>query len=194
MRRVCIFCGANPGHREGIVAAARTLGALLAERGVGVVFGGSSAGVMGAIADAAVAHGGSVIGVLPQVLTGKEAAHGALRQMLAGEVLPEHPQVWFSTVGMAERKALMAEYADGFLALPGGYGTLDEIFEMLTWTQIGVHQKRVCLWNLDGFYDHLVAFLDRAVEDGLLLPKNRALLDVVTTVEDAVAWSAGEYK
>ena len=189
-RRVCVYCGANPGKSTTIVTAATALGTQLAARGIGVVYGGTRIGLMGAIANATLAAGGSVIGVLPEVLTLREPAHPALEKRLPGEPLPEAPRVWIATRDMSERKAVMAQHSDCFLVLPGGYGTLDELFEMLTWTQIGVQNKRSCLLNLDGYYDHLIAFLDRAVADGLLLVDNRALLDVVTTVEEAVEWSA----
>jgi uncharacterized protein (TIGR00730 family) len=188
-RRVCVFCGANPGNSQRVMSAAQELGQRLAASDIGLVFGGSGSGVMGAIATATLDPGGSVIGVLPEVLlAGKEIAHPGLRKLSPGEALPDHPQVWISTADMASRKELMAQHADCFLALPGGYGTLDEIFEMLTWTQINVHQKRVCLWNLDGFYDHLLAFLDHAVSLGLLLPHNRALLTSVSTLDEVIAW------
>jgi cytokinin riboside 5'-monophosphate phosphoribohydrolase len=171
------------------MAAAGALGERLAAANVGLVFGGSGSGVMGTIASATLHAGGSVIGVLPEVLlAGKEIAHPELRQLAPGEAIPDHPRVWISTADMATRKEIMARHADAFLALPGGYGTLDEIFEMLTWTQINVHQKRVCLWNLDGFYDHLLAFLDHAVGLGLLLPHNRALLTSVDTLDEVIAW------
>lgn len=189
-RRVCIFCGANPGKSTSIVAAAQALGSALAARGVGVVYGGTRIGVMGAIADATLAAGGSVVGVLPEVLTKREPAHPGLQKIDPTDPLPAHPRVWIATRDMSERKLVMAQHSDCFLILPGGYGTLDELFEMLTWTQIGVQDKRSCLLNLDGYYDHLIAFLDRAVTDGLLLAENRALLDVVGTVEEAAAWAA----
>jgi len=185
-----VFCGANPGKSATIVAAARALGAELAERDIGVVYGGTRIGVMGALADAALSAGGSVIGVLPEVLTKREPAHPALTRLSPADALPEHARVWIATEDMAERKLVMATHSDCFLALPGGYGTLDELFEMLTWTQIGVQAKRSCLLNLDGYYDHLLAFLDRAKGDGLLLAENRALLEVVTTVEAATEWAA----
>lgn len=189
-RRVCVFCGANPGKSTTIVAAAQTLGAALAARGVGVVYGGTRIGVMGAIANATLEAGGSVVGVLPEVLTTREPAHPALQKIAVDDSLPPHARVWIAARDMSERKLVMARHSDCFLILPGGYGTLDELFEMLTWTQIGVQDKRSCLLNLDGYYDHLIAFLDRAVADGLLLADNRALLDVVSTVEQATEWAA----
>ena len=140
---------------------------------MGLVYGGASVGLMGALADAALAAGVPVVGVLPSVLESREIAHRGLTEL--------H---YVST--MHERKALMAERATAFLALPGGYGTLDEFLEILTWAQLGIHSKPCVLVNLLGFYDGLLAFLDHAVEAGFLKPRNRALIEVVNSVEQAL--------
>ena len=163
MKRVCVFCGSSPGGDPGYAEAAAELGGLLARRGVGLVYGGASVGLMGILADAALAGGGEVIGVIPDALTKYEIAHAGLSDL--------------HVVGsMHERKAMMAELADGFVALPGGLGTLDEFFEVLTWAQLGLHAKPCGVLNTRGFYDPLLAFLDRAVEQRFLRPENRDIL------------------
>jgi hypothetical protein len=155
------------------LAEARALGAALAAAGLGVVYGGASVGLMGAVADAALAGGAEVIGVLPDVLAGKEIAHTGLTRL---ELL--------ST--MHQRKARMAELADAFLILPGGYGTLEELLEVVTWAQLRLHAKPVILINTAGYWDGLLQFLDTAVAAGFLKPKNRALLRVALSAEEAV--------
>jgi uncharacterized protein (TIGR00730 family) len=163
LRRVCVYCGSSPGNRAAFAVAAAGLGQLLAREGIGVVYGGASVGLMGIVADAALASGGEVIGVLPDKLFEREVAHAGLTEL--------------HTVGsMHERKALMSELADAFVALPGGYGTIEEVVEAVTWTQLGIHAKPVGLLDVDGYFEHLVAFLDRAVTDGLLRPESRSLL------------------
>lgn len=171
MKRVCVFCGSNPGSRPIYAQTAHRLGTLLARSGVGVVYGGARVGIMGMIADSALAAGGEVIGVLPDFLFNKELAHAGLTEL-------------HIVASMHERKAKMAEYADAFIALPGGLGTFEEIFEMLTWTQLGVHKKPCGLLNVDGYYDPLRAQLDRAVEDGFLRPLHR---DIAIVEEDPEA-------
>ncbi len=143
--------------------AAAGLGQLLAREGIGVVYGGASVGLMGIVADAALAAGGEVIGVLPDKLFEREVAHAGLTEL-------------HTVASMHERKALMSELADAFVALPGGYGTIEEVVEAVTWTQLGIHAKPVGLLDVDGYFEHLVAFLDRAVTDGLLRPDSRSLL------------------
>jgi uncharacterized protein (TIGR00730 family) len=163
LRRVCVYCGSTPGTRAGFRRAAADLGHLLATNGVGVVYGGASVGLMGIVADAALAAGGEVIGVIPDKLFGDEVAHEGLTQL--------------HVVGsMHERKALMSQLADAFVALPGGFGTIEEVIEAVTWSQLGLHAKSVGLLDVDGYFDHLLAFLDRAQADGLLKPESRALL------------------
>ena len=165
MPRICVFCGANdgvdPAHRD----SARRLGAALANRGIGLVYGGASVGLMGAVADGAVAAGGEAIGVIPEMLMTKELAHAGLTAL--------------HVVGtMHERKALMAELSDGFIALPGGIGTFEELFEIWTWAQLGAHGKPCGLLNDQGYYDALLAFLDQVVAKGFLRRRHRDLLIV----------------
>jgi len=163
LRRVCVYCGSTSGNRPSFAVAAAGLGQLLAREGIGVVYGGASVGLMGIVADAALAAGGEVIGVLPDKLFEREVAHAGLTEL--------------HTVGsMHERKALMSDLADAFVALPGGYGTIEEVVEAVTWTQLGIHAKPVGLLDVEGYFEHLVAFLDRGVADGLLRTESRSLL------------------
>ncbi len=171
MRSVCVFCGSRAGadlrHQE----IARQLGMLLAASGRRLIFGGGDVGLMGVTAASAHAAGGAVIGVIPLALTERELTHP--------------PEVELRVVGsMHERKALMAELSDGFLALPGGFGTLDELFEIVTWAQLGIHRKPVGLLNAGGFYDALLAFLDQLVAAGFLLRRHRDLLIVADDPRD----------
>jgi uncharacterized protein (TIGR00730 family) len=163
--RLCVFCGSNAGQDPVYLATARALWEALAASGIGLVYGGASVGLMGAVADAALAKGGNVIGVMPQALVDKEIAHKGLTDL--------------RVVGsMHERKALMAELADGFVALPGGLGTFEELFEVWTWAQLGYHRKPCALLNAGGFYDKLTDFLDDVVERGFVKPIHRAMLIV----------------
>lgn len=163
LQRVCVFCGSSPGARPAYLDAARSLGSLLARSGVGLVYGGASVGLMGAVADAALAAGGEVVGVIPGALAAKEIAHAGLTRL---EVV----------ASMHERKARMADLADGFVALPGGMGTLEELSEVLTWGQLGLHRKACGLLDVAGYWQPLVAFLDHAVEERFLRREDRALL------------------
>ncbi len=163
LRRICVYCGSKPGHPASFTATARHLGRVLADRGIGLVYGGASVGLMGAVADAALAAGGEVFGVIPGDLFADEVAHDGLTELHV-------------VSSMHERKARMSELADAFIALPGGFGTIEEVVEAVTWTQLGIHAKPVALLDVDGYYRHLVAFLDRAVDDGLLTPAGRRLL------------------
>jgi uncharacterized protein (TIGR00730 family) len=163
MRRICVFCGSSLGSRPEYREAAVQVGALLARKGVGLVYGGSNVGLMSVVAEAALAGGGEVIGVIPQALVAKEVAHRGLADL--------------RVVGsMHERKALMADLASAFLALPGGFGTIEEFIEAVTWSQLGLHRKPCGLLNVCGYYDSLLALLDRAVEERFLRPENRALV------------------
>lgn len=163
--RLCVFCGSNAGQDPIYIETARSLGKALARNGIDLVYGGASVGLMGAVADSALAHGGRVIGVMPQALVDKEIAHNGLSDL--------------RVVGsMHERKALMAELADGFIALPGGLGTFEELFEVWTWAQLGYHEKPCALLNAGGFYDKLTSFLDDVVERGFVKPVHRAMLIV----------------
>ncbi len=163
--RLCVFCGSSAGQDPVYLETARLLGETLARNGIELVYGGASVGLMGAVADAALAHGGHVIGVMPQALVDKEIAHTGLSDL--------------RVVGsMHERKALMAELSDGFIALPGGLGTFEELFEVWTWAQLGYHKKPCALLNVAGFYDKLADFLDDVVERGFVKPIHRAMLIV----------------
>ena len=163
MQHICVFCGSSSGARPIYAEMARAVGKELAARGLGVVYGGSSIGLMGALADAALAAGGEVIGVLPRGLFRREVAHRGLTAL--------------REVGsMHERKALMGELADGFLALPGGFGTCDELFEVVTWAQIGLHHKPIGLLDVEGFFAPLLAFVRHAAQEGFLPPAHVDLL------------------
>jgi hypothetical protein len=172
-RRVCVFCGSNTGLRPEYRAEAVALGRLLGKSGLGLVYGGAQVGLMGALADAALANGGEVIGVIPRSLAAVEVAHQGLTKLNLVET-------------MHERKALMAQEADAFIALPGGFGTLDEFFEILTWAQLGIHAKPCLMVNTGGYYDHLLSFLEVAIEDGFLKGENRAYIHVVGNAAEAL--------
>lgn len=151
MKRICVYCGSNPGASPAYREAARLLGNELANRGLGLVYGGASVGVMGAVADGVLEKGGSAIGVIPYFFATKEVAHKNLDELIVVD-------------SMHERKARMADLSDGFIALPGGWGTFEEIFEMLTWAQLGHHEKPCGLVNVESYYDELFSFLDKAIE------------------------------
>jgi uncharacterized protein (TIGR00730 family) len=163
MKALCVFCGANFGRRPAYRLAAEQVGGLLAQRGITLVYGGGNVGLMGALADAALAGGGRVVGVIPRALAEKEIAHTALSEM--------------HVVGsMHERKALLADLADAFLSLPGGFGTWDEFCEALTWSQLGLQKKACAFLNVEGYYDALLALTERAAEDGFIREEHRKLL------------------
>jgi uncharacterized protein (TIGR00730 family) len=161
--RYCVFSGSSWGAREEYARTAELLGNLLVQEGIGLVYGGASVGLMGAVADAVLRAGGEVIGVIPQSLVDKEVAHTGLQDLRI-------------TSSMHERKALMAELSDGFIALSGGIGTLEELFEMWTWAQLGYHQKPCGLLNVEGFYDGLNSFLDTVSKEGFLKAIHRNML------------------
>lgn len=162
MRRVCVFCGSSTGNAV-YAEHARALGRAIGERGLGLVYGGGHVGLMGVLADAALAAGGEVIGVIPEALQARELAHPGLTRLHVVDT-------------MHQRKALMADLADAFAALPGGFGTADELFEILTWAQLGLHARPIGLLNVAGYFDSLLAWLDRAVADAFLKRAHRALL------------------
>jgi uncharacterized protein (TIGR00730 family) len=162
-RRICVFCGSSLGRRPEYAQAAAALGALLAERGLALVYGGAKVGLMGIVADACLAAGGEVIGVMPRLLVEKEVAHTGLSKLHVVE-------------SMHDRKALMAELSDAFIALPGGFGTLDELCEILTWAQLGLHAKPIGLLNVAGYFAGFVALLEHAVAEQLLKPVHHNLL------------------
>jgi uncharacterized protein (TIGR00730 family) len=173
MRRVCVFCGSSAGARPEYLAAARTLGRGLAERGVGVVYGGARVGLMGAVADAALAAGGDVTGVIPRALQEREIAHPGLTTLHV-------------VASMHERKALMSEASDAFVTLPGGLGTLEELFEVWTWAQLGIHAKPCGVLNVAGYYTPLLDFLDRGVAEQFVRARYRSMLLVDDDVERLV--------
>jgi uncharacterized protein (TIGR00730 family) len=162
LKSLCVFCGSSPGNRSEFAQAARELGSLLGRRGIRLVYGGASVGLMGTVADAALAAGGEAVGVIPHPLFGKEVAHAGLTRLIEVD-------------SMHERKKTMFELSDGFVALPGGWGTLEEIFEMLTWAQLGLHRKPCAFLNVGGYFDPLLAFLDEMVARGFVKEKYRPL-------------------
>lgn len=170
LMHLCVFCGSSSGRHPQYAAAAAELGATLAHRGIALVYGGSRIGLMGALADAALAHGGRVIGVMPQNLMRREVAHHGLSELQIVET-------------MHARKQRMAELADGFVALPGGMGTLEELTEILTWAQLGLHAKPVGLLNVADYFSPWLAFLDHAVEQRFLKPAHRRLLFTETRID-----------
>lgn len=163
MKSVCVYCGSNSGLRPEYADAARAMGAALARRGVTLIYGGGLVGLMGVIADSCLEAGGEVIGIIPEFLCTKEVAHPGLTEMRV-------------VTSMHERKAAMAEASDAFLALPGGIGTMEELFEIWTWAQLGQHRKPVGVLNAGGYFDGLLAFLDRMTADGFVRPDHRAML------------------
>ena len=163
MQRICVFCASNPGHNPVYLALARSLGVLMAQRKHTVVFGGGRVGLMGALADGALGAGGEVIGVMPHALVQREAAHRALTQLHIVDT-------------MHERKAMLAELSDGFIAMPGGIGTLEELFETWTWGHLGVHAKPIALLDVADYWKSLVMFLDHMGEEGFMRPNTRELL------------------
>lgn len=162
-KRVCVFCGSHEGTRPAYAAAAREVGAALARRGLGVVFGGGRIGLMGAVADAALEAGGKVTGVIPRAMVDRELAHRGVTDLCIVN-------------SMHERKALMADLSDAFLALPGGYGTFEEFCEVLTWCQLGIHRKPCGLLNVEGYYDSLLELFDRGTRDGFIRPRHREMV------------------
>jgi len=165
MERLCVFSGSSPGAHPDYARAAQELGCALTGAGIGLVYGGASVGLMGAVADAALEAGGEVIGVIPQALVDHEIAHPGLSELRI-------------VSSMHERKALMADLADGFVALPGGMGTLEELFEVYTWTQLGLHSKPLGLLDVRDYFRQLVAFLDHAVDERFMTAEHRGLLVV----------------
>jgi uncharacterized protein (TIGR00730 family) len=165
MQRICVFCGSLPGKQECYQQAASALGALLVQRGLGLVYGGSSVGLMGVIADAVLRRGGEVIGVIPEAMVERELAHPAVTHL---HVEPS----------MHARKARMADLADAFIAMPGGYGTLEELFEIITWAQLGIHQKPIGLLNVSGYFDALTVLIEHAIDEGFIRSEHRRLLVV----------------
>ena len=165
MKRICVFCGSSTGNNPLYREVAAAMGALLAKRGIGLVYGGGHVGLMGVIADAVLTGGGEAIGVIPRALADREIAHAGLTKLHVVD-------------SMHTRKALMADLSDAFIAMPGGVGTFEEFFEAVTWTQLGVHRKPCGLLNVGGFYTPLAAFIDQAVSEGFIKPVHRAMIVV----------------
>jgi uncharacterized protein (TIGR00730 family) len=163
IKNICVYCGSSPGKSPVYSNAAARLAQALCERGIGLVYGGAAVGVMGAIADAVLDAGGEAVGVIPRALAVKEVAHDGLTELHV-------------VASMHDRKAMMAELADGFIALPGGWGTLEEIFEMLTWAQLGFHDKPCGLLNIEGYYDDLIGFLEKSFEQQFVNELYRPML------------------
>ncbi len=173
MNRLCTYCGASSGRKPEYLAAANTLGKTLADRGIGLVYGGGNIGMMGAIADAAVRNGGEAIGIIPHDLLKKETPYEGLSDLVLVD-------------SMHERKAMMAKFSDGFAALPGGLGTLEELFEVWTWAQLGFHRKPCALLNVEGYFDPLITFLDGMVSEGFVKKQHRSMLIVEEDVDNLI--------
>lgn len=167
MARICVFCGSTTGTRPEYVEGAQSLAGALVSGGHSLVYGGGNVGLMGVVADAMLAAGGAVVGVIPHALMSREIGHGGVTTLHVVD-------------SMHERKALMADLSDAFVALPGGVGTFEELFEAITWTQLGVHRKPCGLLNVAGFYDGLLAFLDHAWAEGFLKPETRSIVTAST--------------
>ncbi len=170
MNSICIFCGSSKGNKAAYIEAAVHLGKTLAKRNIKIVYGAGNVGLMGEIADAALAENGYVIGVIPEFLKGWEVCHDGLSELTVTET-------------MHQRKQLMSEISDGFIALPGGFGTLDELFEILTWKQLQLHQKPIGLLNVNGYYDHAIAHIKQMVAEGFLKEANLDLLIIENDLE-----------
>lgn len=171
MKSVVVYCGSNPGNKPIYQEVARELGQKLGQKGVNVVYGGGNLGLMGTVADATLENGGTVTGIIPNFLAKLEVAHKTLTELHFVDT-------------MHERKAKMVSLSDGVITLPGGYGTMDELFEILAWAQLKIFHGPVGVLNTNGFYDHLIAHADKMTEEGFLRPENRALMLVATTVDE----------
>lgn len=193
MKSVCVYCGSSPGFRPEYTEAAKVLGRMMAEQGLSLVYGGGKVGLMGIVADSVLAHGGTVIGIIPDALMQKEVGHRGLTELHVVR-------------NMHERKQMMADRADAFIAMPGGVGTFEELFETFTWAQLGYHDKPVGLLNVAGFYDGMLAFLNHAVGEGFLKQVHADMLHVSTQPQDLLGklaaaprvrvdkWQAGREK
>jgi hypothetical protein len=173
MKRLAVYCGASMGSRPEFADTARSLGRTMAERGIGLVYGGGKLGLMGTVADAVIDGGGETYGVIPQALTDLEVAHQGLTEL-------------HTVTSMHERKAKMTDLADAFVALPGGIGTFDELFEAWSWNALGYHAKPFCLLNVGGFWDRMIAFLDQVTQDGFMSPARRGQLLVAGSIDEAI--------
>lgn len=167
-KRICVFCGSSPGNDPAYAETARDLGQLLVKNGIGLVYGGAKVGLMGILADSVLAAGGEVYGVIPMSLRSREVAHDRLTELFVVE-------------SMHARKTMMAHLSDAFMALPGGWGTLEETFEITTWTQLGYHDKPIGMINVNGYYDRIIDFVKHAVEEGFLKPEYQKILHFANT-------------
>lgn len=170
---ICVYCGSSSGNDPAIEEEATKLGELIAQRGHNLVYGGASRGIMGILADSVMQNGGEVVGVIPKNLFNKEVAHQGITKLITVD-------------GMHQRKSIMADRAEAFLALPGGFGTLEELFEIITWNQIGLINKPVIVYNFKGYFNSLINMIDHAVEVGFIRPKNRKILQVSETLEECL--------
>lgn len=171
MKKICVFCASNSGNSPQYLETARKLGKFISDQNADLIYGGATVGLMGAVADGAMQAGGRVFGVLPKSLQGREIAHAKLTKL-------------YIVDSMHERKQMMFDLSDAIIVLPGGLGTLDETFEILTWAQLGLHQRPCGILNINGFYDHLLKHLDVSVSEGLLKAEHRSMLLVSDTIED----------
>ncbi len=178
MQRICVFCGSSTGAKQEYAVGARELGLVLAKQSIDLVYGGGHVGLMGIVADAAMSAGAKAIGVIPRCLADKEVAHLGLTELKIVQT-------------MHERKAQMAELSDGFIAMPGGFGTLEELFEVITWAQLGIHKKPFGLFNIAGYFDKLIEFLDYQVEQGFVPPSHRNMIIVSDEAEQLVELLSG---
>lgn len=174
MKRIAVFCGSSFGSKKVYEEQAYLLGKTLAEQGIGLVYGGANIGLMGAVADGAIKNGGEVVGIIPHFLQDKEIAHDGLSELILVET-------------MHDRKTKMNELSNGVITLPGGFGTMEEFFEMLTWAQLGLHQKSIGILNVDGFYNHLLQMLQSMVDQGFLKEVNQKMLLVSDTIDDLLS-------
>ncbi|MCR2745614.1 TIGR00730 family Rossman fold protein [Limnobacter parvus] len=174
MKNICVYCGSSPGNQPTYAEGAKSLARALVENNFGLVYGGSNLGLMGVVAEEVLALGGRAIGIIPETLVSKELAHPALTEL-------------FVTRNMHERKAMMAEMSDGFIALPGGLGTFEELFEILTWGQLSFHNKPVGVLNVNGYYDGLLSFLDHASAEAFIRPQHRSMLMATSCASELLA-------
>lgn len=172
-KSLCVFCGSSTGNNPLFAEKARELGKLFAEHSIDLVYGGASIGVMGALADSVLEHGGNVFGAMPKHLADREVAHTGLTKL-------------FITNSMHERKALMANLSDGFVALPGGFGTLEELFEAITWSQLNMHYKPVMLLNTTSFYNPMLEFIQHTIDNGFVRSEHRDILTICDEPEDVI--------
>ena len=173
MKSLCVYCGSKKGENPAFAEAARELGIAMAQNSIQLVYGGGKVGIMGVIADAVLSEGGQVQGVIPQSLLEREVGHTGI----------QHLHV---THDMHSRKALLETLSDAFLVLPGGFGTLDELFEIVTWRQLGFHSKPIMILNVDGYFDPLIAFINNSIENKFVVEENRSLIKIITTIEEAL--------